>query len=941
MCDIIKIFTSRVINNGHSSQRTLTKGVDMHNWFSKLVVLVIIIGALSPATVRPAEAQTPPPPREPIRNEFCQPGEPCEDERGERFVIPTEETQAEITAIGDSDDFGYTLTDIIYSWKEASSGTNAGLDGTYDITEAITLPFNFPFYENTYSQLYITGSGYMTFTDQWPEYYFEIPDESSPNNLISPLTKYQYYSGSAVYYKSFGTYFVVQWNHLLDYEGGVYTFEAVLYPDGKIEFHYKTLPDTTQGWYCSRSGIENSTGMDGLAYWNSCIRPPNSSTAVRFTKPGTSARVGANPLYLGEFSNSQDVDEFIFTITNTGDLGADTYDMEVTTAPLGLGWTASLHDPATGTLLGDTDGDSKADSGPLAQGTSREILVRVNAPGGLSLGAYNKTYVEVTSSLNTAKTKTVTIDSTVPAPFAQTYVDDTQYTLKSNLNWPSTQLEVEIAQETWNVYEPSIIETPNNNFVHVWRDHEWGEIANGWILRYAIINKYGEIIKPVTNLSAVYAVANYYTSDSNPTLAVAPDGKIGVIWSRGLDNPDDLYNDNIWFAVLNPNGSLALGPVNLTNNIVWGNYQLANRVDLYEPDISASADNRFMLSWDKYTQASDTEDIFYSIRQSNGAAVVPVTAMTASVSGASWYYRPVQISLSGNRFLVTYINQYINGQYWNQDGFYRVFDSSGNTLTPPSDLDYYPDTGIQLSGGNILLARQYNEGIQYQIRNSNFGILSTSGEVSHPSGDAGYRMISVTKDALNRGIITWSDDNGRYLYYAYVHGNNGALLSGPVISHRSADGYRLSSNGSSTTTNSWTPSSGVDLAASFSANLFGSGPGGLASLGIHYINQALDMASNPQLVLTLPAGLTYASDTLGITPSVVGNTVTWQLPDLALGDSANFMLYLQVDSGVLVPTFLDVSLAISSAGSDANPADNTDGAQVLVGLQVFLPVIMR
>ncbi len=912
--------------------------------FSLITVIIFLLGALSPA-ISSAEAQTPPPPREPERQEPCLPGQPCEDENGEQFMIPTEETLAAPTAIGDSDDYGYTLSSATYSWIAANSGTDTGIDENDDITAAIPLSFPFPFYENSYSELYITGAGYLTFTeDEWVRSFRSIPDESEPNNFISVLSKYQYYSGSAVYYKDFGTYFVVQWNHLLDYEGGVYTFEAVLYPDGNIKFQYRTMPDISTKYYCSRSGIENATGIDGLAYWDECQRPAAASnTAVLFTKPAPSARVGATPLYLGEFAYSLDVDDFTFTLTNNGDLGADTYDMTVTTAPMGGGWIVELFDAATEVPLSDTDADGTIDSGSLSQGESKGIRVRVSAPAGLTLGAAIETYIDVTSSLDPAKTKTVTIESTVPAPFAQTYRDGNGSILRTDLNWPAKQVTADIYEQAWNVYQPSIIETLDHSFVHVWTDYDWGQYANGWVLRYAVMDRYGQVIKAPETLSSIFDGEGYYTENSEPTLAVTQDGKIGVVWNRRLSYSDGADNYNTWFAILNPTGTIAYGPVNLSNNDAWGSYQYGNRVEMYEPDISASTDNRFFITWGKYVQSADTQDIYYAILQSSGTAVVPVTAMTASVSGSSFYYPGAQIALSGNRFFMPYIYYYRSGQYLYIDQLYRVFDSSGGTLVPPSNLDFYADAAVQLSGGNILLATFWNDDeIRYQIRSgTSYALIYESGALNHPSTTRiGYDSLAVTKDSDNRGILTWASENLRYLYYAYVQGTNGALLTVPVISHNS-DWFGLSYTDSGITTNSWSPAVGVDLVGAFSSGLYGAAPGGVATMKVKYSNIGAGTAEFPELTMTLPAGLTYVGDSSGITPDVAGSTVVWQLPELAFASSEDFVVYLAVDGATPVPSFFDVSLQLSSESADANPADNLDTAQVMVGLQVFLPLLLR
>ena len=735
---------------------------------------------------------------------------------------------------------------------------------------------------------------------------------------------------------------MIQWNNLKDYDGGTYTFEAVLYPDGNIKFQYKTLPDTSGGWLCSTAGIENATGLAGLPFWNRCTRPTTSGTAVLFMRPVPSARVGAYPLYLGGFAYSLDVDDFSFTLTNTGDLGADTYDMLVTTAPLGMGWNAELFDKATGLPLTDTDADGSIDSGSLAQGASKEILVRVSAPAGLALGAHNKTFVDITSSLNTSKTKTITIESTVPAAFAQTYHDSKDHTLKTDLNWTPTQLEVDISGEAWNIREPAVIETPEHNFVQVWTDYDWnGANTTGWVLRYAVIDRFGHFVKEPTLLSPIYDVAGYYTVQWDTSLAVAPDGKVGVVWQKGIGIPAGLENTNTWFAVLSSTGNLIYGPVNLTNDNTWGSWQSGNLVQFYFPLISASADNRFMVTWGKSAQATQTEDIYYTIRQSGGAEVVPVTKMTASTS-TSWFYPRVQIALSGNRFFVTYTHQWQSGQNYYGESLYRVFDSSGGTLTPPANLGFGASSAaVQLSGGNILLAEEIYEGdVRYQIRNGTSYGLIAEGQLSHPSISNYTSSLSVTKDANNRGILTWSDQNRRYLYYALVSGSNGAVLTNPVIFHRSDD-FELSYNGSSITTNSWSPAAGVDLSARFTSELFGGSPGGTATVWMDFMNTGAATSAATQLVLTLPDGLSYASDSSGIAPVIVGNTVTWALPDMPFGAESGFQVWVYIDGGAAAGTLYPISLEISSGSPDANPADNLDSAQVLAGLMHFLPNLFR
>jgi len=911
--------------------------------------VVLVFCTILPTTIQSVTAQTiEPPPERPIP-EHCQPGEPCEDENGNRYIILDDASREALSSapngIGDSDDYGYTLNQTTYSWINAIDGVNTYIDDGFDVTSAISLPFSFPFYENTYSQVYITGSGYIAFENYERVYrgWYDIPDQTIPNNIIAPYWSYIYYGGSShVYYKSFTDKFVVEWSSVLDPDGQIYTFEVVLYPNGNIKFQYHTLPDFSHGAMCSTVGIEDSRGLDGLPYWNHCEYPSaGSSSAVLYTRPAPSARVKINPLYQGEFTYSSEADEFFFTLYNIGNLGADVYDFDVFTS-----WTTTLHEAESGNPLTDTDSDGKIDSGSIPQGGQKEILVRVTAPNGLSVGAHNNTSIDVTSSINTTKTKTAILESTVPAAFAQTFgyfTESEGRNINSELIWPTTQLKVSIDQQSWNSYEPAIAEMPDNHFIHVWQDYEWSEEdSGGWILKYSITDKLGRITKAVTNLTTINPSPNMDTADYSYSLAASSDGKIGITWTRQLhDLAIDLYNYNIWFAILDTASRITFGPVNLTNNNEWGSYENGNIVRVEYSHIAAADDNRFMITWTKRSQSDGLENIYYTIRQSNGTMVVPNTNMTSS-SGNTDYGYVVLTSLTNNRFFISYVRWEYSDPYYYSYNLFRVLDSNGTTLKPESGLNYWIDDAIQLSGGNILFTLTYGDGIRYGILNGTTYVpIYVSATITHPSNMSYVNTVSTTIDANNRGILTWTDENGRYIYYAYVNGSNGALLSGPFISHYYEEGINTNYDGQITTTNSWQPVSGTDLFSEFSAELYGAEPGGIAILHLSYGNQALTTATNPQLTLTLPDGLSYAGDTSGIVPIISGNTVTWNLPNLEFADVGDFTVDASVPAEDPIGTIYEISQSLTFAGEDIDPTNNSDNTKVMIATMTYLPLINR
>ena len=912
--------------------------------------VVIVLITLMPVAIQPTAAQTIEPPPEPIILEHCQPGKPCKNENGESYMLLDDQLlnarNNSPTGIGDSDDYGYTLSQTTYNWIDASSGADTGINNSYDFTSAISLPFAFPFYENTYSQVYITGSGYITFENYgWSYASGEIPNTSAPNNIIAPFWKYITYANSSrVYYKSFTDKFVVEWFSVLDSDNELYTFESILYPNGNIQFQYQTLPviSPEYGWWCSTVGIEDASGVNGLPYWDYCDYPEaTSSSSVIFTRPAPSARVQITPLYQGEFTYSSEVDEFFFTLYNIGNLGADIYDFDVFTS-----WTVTLHEAESDNPLTDTDGDGKIDSGTIPQGGQKEILVRVTAPNGLSVGAHNNTSIDVTSSLNTTKTKTATLESTVPAAFAQTFgyfTESEGRNINSELIWPGVQMDVLVGQHAWNSYEPAIAETPDNHFIHVWRDYEWSEdYSEGWILKYSITDKLGRITKAVTNLTTINPSPNMDTADYSYSLAVSSDGKIGITWTRSLyDDANGLQNYNIWFAILDTAGRITFGPVNLTNNNEWGSYENENMVEVYDSNIAAADDNRFMITWTKWSQVDGLENIYYTIRQSNGTVVIPNTNMTSS-SGNTDYGYVVLTSLTNNRFFISYVRWVYSDPYYYSYNLFRVLDSNGITLKPESELNYSIDDAIQLTGGNILFTLTYGNGIRYGILNGTTYVpIYVSATITHPSNTSYVNTVSTTKDANNRGILTWTDENGRYLYYAYVNGSNGGLLSGPFISHWFEEGISVNYDGQITTTNSWQPASGTDLFSEFSADLYGAEPGGVAILRLTYGNQALTTATGPQLTLTLPDGLSYAGDNSGIVPTISANTVTWNLPNLEFADVGAFIVYVSVPAEDPIGTIYEISQSLTFDGEDIDPSNDSENAEVMVATMTYLPLINR
>ena len=769
--------------------------------FAGLVLFSLMLSPIGPAGAQgplPPQPPTPEPPFPP-GGEGGRPGEPVQNPDGLWYMPegarpPMEAQGIGPLATGGSDDFGYTWDDsVAFNWIDATSGTDTGMSGLSHDQKVgpIPLPFSFKFYENTYTSLYIAASGYLGFTDYgfWPSQGW-IPSTSTPNNVIAPYWTTIYLESAGptgrAYYASGGSapnhYFVVEW---YDVKGGpppdtisadeTYHFEVVLYENGDIVFQYHTMTYNGSS-YCGAAGIEDSTGLDGLAYSSYCQQYA-SSKAVRFYRPAPSARVRLNPLYQGRFTRAGETVPFQVPIRNTGDRGADTYD--ITTAST---WPVSLYAADGTTALTDTDDNGTVDTGSVAQGSTVNVVVKVQTPGAASVGDDNTAAITVRSSLDTNKSKTATLQTAVPAPFAQVYWDNADGAMSLYLVQPNSQTVKKATGDYYYGYDMAVAEMPGS-FAYFWTKYR--SVGSVYVreIEYILLDRYGETVRAVSPLT-YHSGATMETYDDSPAVAVASNGRIGVLWYRELSNPSTgQFNYNIWFAILDASGSVVIPPTNLTNNNAWGTWKDLNVPSFYDPRIAATGDNRFVLAWQRAHQESggEVDDIYYAIRDTNGGAIKEVTKFTNGVAGGAYYYSPALAALAGKRALLAY------------DGpsgiSYAVLDSAGNIVKAEISTGISGEglDAVQLSDGKIVVAwSEWGDKvviIKFTVLDgNNYNVVAGPTALNNPAASTGD-AVSIAADSAGHAVLTWMDMDWSYrrnLYYALVDGS-GTVLTAPMI----------------------------------------------------------------------------------------------------------------------------------------------------------------
>ena len=702
--------------------------------------------------------------------------------------VPASKDSATPNLTGGPDNFGYTWSDeITYSWVTATTDLGISEDDDYI---PLTLGFSFPYFEQTWSEVYATTNGVLIFGDADDGCCggLPIPSPATPNNMIVPFSEDLMvgagYNNGGMYTLQGGIapnrYFVIEWREVTvygDYYGDPYTFQAILHENGDIVFQYQTISDT---WYWYTIGIEDSDGLDGLEYpW-----AVGADDAILFERPDPDFRLKIRPPYQGVHTYPNNSISYQITISNTGELGPDTYNMFDDSV-----WPITLYHSDGITTLEDTNGDFIADSGSVPQGGSVTIVAKVQTPADAALGDNISVVITAESINNPAKADTATLQAALPARFAQTYVDVSDDTLMTYLAQPYTQTAKAAAPANPDIWGSAIAETPG--FVQVWS--KYGNFYDN--IEFTLLDDTGEINLPATALTDnSTAVVEIY--DLAPAVAVAPNGYIGVLWYRNsVDDMTGDENDNVWFAILNPSGVPVYGPQNITNNSVWGWRYDAGVPRFHQPVITATGDNRFVLSWSYEVDydagcSSDCsiDNVYYKVHGHLGTEVKAVTLLTDDVLDANKRHDDSNLTaLSGNNALLVW--ECDDNISLNDDICYVVMNSSGIIIQSTTNISNYayaslnPDA-IQVLGGNTIITWQNWISNLYQIT---FAVLDESYApvagptlLDNPAGLTGNSSPSIAASG-SKAVITWADaEYDLNLYYALVN-SSGSVLTPPMI----------------------------------------------------------------------------------------------------------------------------------------------------------------
>jgi hypothetical protein len=755
-----------------------------------LFLLTVFVGANSVRLTRVQAAGFPPPPEKPDSAPE-QPG-----------VGPAEAAKV--------DNFGYSLDDSqTPHWFDA---TSQGIELNFptqddEVVGPVEIGFEFPYYENAYSQLFVSTNGLLTLGIKDDKFSNQkIPRDTTPDNFIAPfwddlilLVAGDGQKISRVYYQQVEEggeqFFVVEWLNVAKLGSqDLLSFEALLYPNGDILVQYHDLNGIIDE---ATVGIEDEHGVDGLMY---LYNAPGLlvDRAIKFTRPGKTYRAKVFPSFRSAFT-AGGTSSLNLALRNAGEQGTDSYSLSWTPSdPL---WEMSIYRFGANQPLPAGETGTLFETGPIAQGETLTLTIRLKAPATAQVGDFVRGELAAISDQDSSHKATTILQAAIPAPFGQALFED-RLGMRLQFVWKENQISARISENQFTGSNFSVVQTASGNYIYSW-ERNGRTVENNVFysnLEYVVLNHFGNVIRPISQIVDNDSPdLSLRTEDRVAALTGIPAGPVGVVWVHKVsqdfvENGQTVQkvNYNLRFSVLGEDGAVIVPPIQLTQNEDWKGKNDLDVPSYNSPRVAGTDDNRFVISWvdERLQSEGDTADLNYAVFDQSGNPVSQLKTAIQGVPGSLRYISPSLVSLSGHRVLLAYVKNDIHDPDDLNDDVsttgYLVLDTGGNVVKPaveiPDSAGSTPD-GVQLSSGPVLLAWNVVESDQVQavvLDGETYTPVSAVQSLSTPKGRRSSE-VSVTKDGNGHGIITWEEaEQSNYFCYTLIDAN-GSAITPPMI----------------------------------------------------------------------------------------------------------------------------------------------------------------
>ncbi len=629
-------------------------------------------------------------------------------------------------AVLSTDHYGYsvvtsTVTDT--GWLEANSvlGLQITVNSVDDgVSDPISLPFEFPFYETTFGAVIVDSNGLLHFqADDSLASNQTIPNTDRPDCYIAPFWDDLYvgptlnFTGT-IHYMAGGVspnlYVVFEWHNvspLTDHNAPL-IFETVLYENGDIVFMYKSM---TGELTSATVGIENPNGLDGSLF---TYNQPgvSSGLAVHFNRPAvTSFRVQALTPFASSLLEGGS-GETQLTFRNIGHNTGDQFSLSFAKSPQ---WDLRLENLNTSLPLTDNNQDGKLETPVIPFGEMVTITIRLSGLSSLLPGFAVSIPITATSITDPAYSASSLTRFSTPVQFVYSFTDQND---NNRLGYISPFIHKEPTLYASFGRNHSLALSSAGDYFYAWdRQHltAWGLVSN---IEIAIFDRLAQVKEYIFTPFDHTTIPADIFQDTQPSFASAPNGNIGGLFLRF--NPQTGVS-NLFFMLLDSTGNLiTAAPINLTA-------QQSNTLQYTDPGLVVSGDGKFLATWSVFDYSNSAKNIWLAVLDPETGAVVTQSAVTNSNGKNIIFDSPLLVGLSSANVALFYQETRLQDQI-------EAFDT--HVLQVPSS-GWQP--GMSATGNPLTLAgvgTAHRAGIQLGVDGPIIFVWTGSVE-----GQASYILI--------------------------------------------------------------------------------------------------------------------------------------------------------------------------------------------------------